>query len=40
MDDKPIILDTNVTRFHLLALSWVLWLRSRDVYMEYNNSNP
>lgn len=40
MDDKPIILDANVTRFLLLALSRVLWLKSKDVYMEYNNSNP
>lgn len=40
MDDKPIILDANVTRLLLLALSRVLWLKSKDVYMEYNNSNP
>lgn len=40
MDDKPIILYANVTRFLLLALYWVLWLKSKDVYVEYNNSNP
>lgn len=40
MGDKPIILDANVTRCLLLALSRALWLKSKDVYTEYNNSNP
>jgi len=40
MGDKPIILDANVTRFLLLALSRVLWLKSKDVCVEYSNSDP